>query len=89
MEAAIPTTGMPTEPNDGDLIIHCGHMLTQLKHCFYAPNGIKYKRPDGSSRVAGWCICCPDCMKAADGDPSKIKWKADGVWEKNNVGGSN
>lgn len=72
----------PTEPINGDLVLHCGHLLSIQKHTFYAPDGIKYKRPDKSQHVASWVVCCPDCMRAADGDPSKLRLKGDGIWEK-------
>lgn len=78
-----PTTvrKTPDEPNTGDLVLHCGHVLTTRKHCFFAPEGVRYRRPDGSMQVASWCVCCPKCFEDAGGNPAKIRWKGDGVWE--------
>ena len=79
---------VPTEPSNGDLVLHCGHVMTVRKHCFFAPDGIKYKRPDPSNpskRVDGkanWVLCCPHCFEECGGDPSKLKLKGDGIWEK-------
>lgn len=77
----------PDNPTNGDLILHCGHVLTVRKHCFYAPDGIRYKRPDPDNpgeRVdakAHWVVCCPDCHEKCGGDPSKLKIKGDGIWQ--------
>jgi hypothetical protein len=73
---------MPTEPNVGDLVLHCGHVMTHRKHCFYAPDGVRYRRPDGSTHVANWVVCCPLCFEMCAGDPAKLKLKGDGIWEK-------
>lgn len=77
-----PVQELPSEPSNGDLILHCGHMLGQKKHCFYAPKGIIYHRPDKSKHTAKWFVCCEQCFKDGEGNPAKMKVKGDGVWEK-------
>ncbi len=75
------TKELSKEPSQGDLVLHCGHVLRAKKHSFYAPDGIQYRRPDGSVHKSHWLIICEECRQECGGDPSKVKIKGDGVWD--------
>ena len=71
----------PVQPKGGDCVLHCGHTNNGLSHHWWgAPDGIQFKRPDGTKGVALWIVTCEKCFTAADGDFDKIQIRGDGRW---------
>lgn len=68
------------KPQDGDLVLHCGHLESKPHHFWNTPKGIYFNRPDGSSGKATWVVSCPDCYQAAEGNAKRVKIRGDGLW---------
>lgn len=69
------------QPKDGDVVLSCGHR-TQRYHWFKAEGPpFVFVRPDGTTGVAEWIICCDGCYVQHGAEPQKIKIRGDGVWQ--------
>jgi hypothetical protein len=54
------------QPREGDVVLHCEHFPFAGSVHFYksAPGvDLHFERPDGTTGVARWLVCCPDCHK--------------------------
>jgi hypothetical protein len=73
------------QPRDGDAVLHCGHLDAQEHHFFRIPEGysITFRRPDGTDGEAERIVACRTCFDKADGVPSAIEIRGDGVWKGN------
>ena len=52
-----------TQPQDGDIVLHCGHVDNGPHHFFKA--SMWFKPPGSRTKLnASWIIQCKDCMKS-------------------------
>jgi len=61
------------QPKDGDCILHCGHINTNLNHFFKIQDGpTKFIRPDGTVGNSEWLVACDKCYKKAGEDIERV-----------------
>ncbi len=74
-------------PKKGDIALVCAHAtegpttLIPHLHFWMLPDGVDFKRPDGSRGNATWFVACDACFKQAKGDAQKVKYVGDVVWD--------
>ena len=68
------------QPKDGDRVLHCGHTDAPHWHWWNLPNGMGFRRPDGTEGSADWIVSCESCAQAAKFDTHQIRIRGDAKW---------
>lgn len=69
------------QPKDGDIVLHCGHIgMGRTFHCWMAPGGLGFRRPNGTEGRSKWITACQVCFQEAGGDAKRILIRGDGTW---------
>ena len=74
-------------PQDGDTILHCGHLGRSLivrrpAHWFKFDEHIDFERPDGSHGAAEWFAACESCF-IKHGEKAATRVRGDVIWTGN------
>lgn len=67
------------QPQDGEIIMHCGHVDVKPHHFFTFPAPLRFNRPDGTGIQSKWIALCPKCFAEYVDDPS-LAIRGDGRW---------
>jgi hypothetical protein len=70
------------QPQDGDTILHCGHLENKPHHFLHFKDAVKFRRPDGSQDQAHWLVVCNTCFALHHENPFACI-SADSTWRGN------
>src|SRR4051812_19874539 len=69
------------QPEDGDNVLHCGHIEHSHCHFFFAPAGISFLRSDTREvQIAKWIVGCQSCLDAVGFDPTLLVIRGSVTW---------
>jgi len=68
-----------TQPKDGDVIVHCGHIDAPKMHFTLVPGKMGFRRPDGTIGETEWICECDKCFSAR-GNTRNFQIRGDGTW---------
>ena len=68
------------QPHDGDVVLMCEHRAPKVHWFKYANGPVHFKRPNGTTGIAHWLVCCTGCYMANIEHPEKIRVAGDGTW---------
>jgi hypothetical protein len=69
-------------PAEGDCVMGCKHAIEDAAHAHFwlVPEGLPFRRPNGTTGEAKWIVACDGCACRADFDPLRVPVSADMTW---------
>lgn len=71
---------IPSHPENGETVLHCGHTTSQYKFLLFVPQGIRFRSSQGE-KISRWVSICNQCKTEIGDDFNKIKIRGTGVWQ--------